>query len=72
MSTTITGFVTNGVVVPNTLLPEGTHVEIHPSDRFARHSAGLARLSGSALRMPGCQPNFDSAVEGLRDAFQHR
>jgi hypothetical protein len=33
MSTTITGIVTNGVVVPNTPLPEGAHVEIHLSDR---------------------------------------
>jgi hypothetical protein len=29
MSTTITGVVTNGVVVPNTPLPEGARVEIH-------------------------------------------
>ena len=33
MSTTITGIVTNGVVVPNALLPEGAHVAIHLSDR---------------------------------------
>ena len=29
MSTTITGVVTNGVVVPNAPLPEGARVEIH-------------------------------------------
>ena len=29
MSTTITGIVTNGVVVPNSPVPEGAHVEIH-------------------------------------------
>ena len=29
MSTTITGVVTNGVVVPNSPLPEGANVEIH-------------------------------------------
>jgi hypothetical protein len=29
MSTTITGVVTNGVVVPSSPLPEGAHVEIH-------------------------------------------
>jgi len=29
MSTTITGVVTNGVVVPNSPLAEGTRVEIH-------------------------------------------
>ena len=32
MSITITGTVTNGVVVPNSPLPEGAHVEIHMSD----------------------------------------
>lgn len=32
MSTTITGVVTNGVVVPHSPLPEGAHVEIHMSD----------------------------------------
>jgi hypothetical protein len=30
MSTTITGVVTNGFVVPSSPLPEGTRVEIHP------------------------------------------
>jgi hypothetical protein len=29
MSTTITGVVTNGVIVPSSPLPEGTRVEIH-------------------------------------------
>ena len=33
MSTTITGIVTNGVVVPHAPLPEGAHVEIHLSER---------------------------------------
>ena len=32
MSITITGIVTNGVVVPNSRLPEGAHVEIHVCD----------------------------------------
>ncbi len=32
MSITITGIVTNGVVVPNSRLPEGAHVEIHVHD----------------------------------------
>jgi hypothetical protein len=32
MSTTITGVVTNGVIVPSSLLPEGAHVEIHLND----------------------------------------
>ena len=29
MSSTVTGIVTNGVVVPSSPLPEGAHVEIH-------------------------------------------
>lgn len=29
MSTTITRIITNGVVVPNSPLPEGAHVDIH-------------------------------------------
>ena len=33
MSTTITGVVTNGVVVPSSPLPEGMRVEIHLQDR---------------------------------------
>jgi len=32
MSITITGTVTNGVVVPSSPLPEGAHVEIHVCD----------------------------------------
>jgi hypothetical protein len=32
MSITTLGIVTNGVVVPNSPLPEGAHVEIHLSD----------------------------------------
>ena len=29
MTTTITGVVANGVIVPSSILPEGTRVEIH-------------------------------------------
>ena len=32
MSTTITGVVTNGVVIPSSPLPEGAVVEIHLND----------------------------------------
>ena len=32
MPLTVTGTVTNGVVVPNAPLPEGAHVEIHVTD----------------------------------------
>jgi hypothetical protein len=32
MSTIITGVVTKGVIVPNSPLPEGAHVEIHLAD----------------------------------------
>jgi hypothetical protein len=32
MSNTITGIVTNGVVVPDARLPEGAHVRIHVGD----------------------------------------
>jgi len=40
MSTTITGAVTNGVVVPNSPLPEGAHVEIHlNAERRSFHAA---------------------------------
>ena len=47
MSTTITGVVTHGVVVPSAPLPEGTQVEIHMPE--AAHVAG-ARLTPSELR----------------------
>ena len=45
MSTTITGVVTNGVVVPNSPLPEGAHVEI-------RVSAGRVEVA------PGAEVRF--------------
>jgi hypothetical protein len=46
MSTTITGVVSNGVVIPSSPLPEGTRVEIHlladrgPSANPLLHFAG--------------------------------
>jgi hypothetical protein len=47
MSTTITGIVTNGVVIPNSPLPEGAHVEIlMPS----APPLGAARLTPAELR----------------------
>ena len=42
MSTTITGVVTNGVIVPNLPLPEGAHVEIHMSQVPSELRAELA------------------------------
>ena len=41
MSITITGKVTNGVVVPISPLPEGAHVEIHMIDASAEISPEL-------------------------------
>jgi hypothetical protein len=48
MSTTITGVVTNGVVVTNTALPEGARVEIHLL--AARPEAAPARITPGELR----------------------
>ena len=47
----ITGVVANGVVVPNSALPEGAHVEIQvkPSSADAG-SRGASRLTPSQLR----------------------
>ena len=47
MSTTVTGVVTHGVVVPNSPLPEGAQVEIHMAE--AAHVAG-ARITPAELR----------------------
>lgn len=47
MSTTITGVVTNGVIVPSSALPEGSHVEIHiAKDARTRGT----RITASELR----------------------
>jgi hypothetical protein len=51
MSTTITGIVTNGVVVPDAVLPEGTRVEIQvPLNPQELLPAALARHTPSELR----------------------
>lgn len=52
MLTTITGVVTNGVVVPDVPLPEGTRVEIqvHPTPQEMLPVA-LAHCTPSELRM---------------------
>lgn len=52
MSTTITGVVANGVVVPNSPLPEGTRVEIqlHSTPQEVLPFA-LARCTPRELRM---------------------
>ena len=56
MSTIITGIVTNGVVVPNTPLPEGAHVEIHLSDNLPDmpevHAELAAWQQGSLKPLP--------------------
>jgi hypothetical protein len=54
MSTTITGIVTNGVVVPNSPLPEGARVEIHlQSARAEGGPVAATRLTpGELRRMP--------------------
>lgn len=48
MSTTITGIVTNGVVVPSSPLPEGARVEIHLQSTTSEVPA--ARLTPGELR----------------------
>jgi hypothetical protein len=53
MSRTVAGVVKNGVVVPNTLLPEGAQVEICLKDRPAsasKDSVPAARLTPAELR----------------------
>ena len=51
MSITITGVVTNGVVIPNSPLPEGTHVEIQVKPlQSAALPTGAVRLTPSELR----------------------
>ena len=49
MSTTITGIVTNGVVVPNSPLPEGAHVEIRVQPECAP-AAIVPRITPAELR----------------------
>ena len=54
MSTTITGVVTNGVVVPSSPLPEGAHVEIQvkPSRPEAPLVAATRPTLGELRKMP--------------------
>jgi hypothetical protein len=54
MSTTITGVVTNGVVVPNVPLPEGTRVEIqlNPTPQEMPPVALARSTPGQLRRMP--------------------
>lgn len=55
MQQTITGIVTNGVVVPSSPLPEGTHVEIHLRMEFTPEEReefeGWERASAGTLEM---------------------
>ncbi len=48
MSIDITGVVTNGVIIPNARLPEGTRVAIHPQPSLGDSSS--ERLTPSELR----------------------
>jgi hypothetical protein len=51
MSTAITGVVMNGVVVPNSSLPEGAHVEIHVQPNRPEVPPAVAgRFTPSELR----------------------
>jgi hypothetical protein len=50
MSTSIHGVVKNGVVVPDTPLPEAAHVEIRLNDRVKGESRAAVRLSPLELR----------------------
>lgn len=50
MSITITGIVTNGVVVPNSPLPEGARVEIHLQPNRPASPIVPARVTPSELR----------------------
>jgi len=51
MSTIITGIVTNGVVIPNSPLPEGAHVEIQVrTGRPETAPEAAARLTAGELR----------------------
>jgi len=54
MSSTITGVVTNGVIVPNSPLPEGAHVEIQvkSSRTEARPVAATPLTPGELRKMP--------------------
>ena len=67
MSSTIMGVVTNGVVVPNTPLPEGAQVEIHVKpDRPEGKAVPVARPTpGELRRMPRVQrqPILAAAAE---------
>jgi hypothetical protein len=50
MSTTISGVVTNGVVVPASPLPEGAHVEIHLQVDGQDTASPVAPLTPGELR----------------------
>jgi hypothetical protein len=50
MSSTITGVVTNGVIVPNSPLPEGAHVEIQVKSSRTEARPVATRLTPGELR----------------------
>jgi hypothetical protein len=72
MSITITGVVKNGVVVPNTPLPEGAQVEIHvnygpQAEREKARAAALDQFltlaKSSSFRSAGPYPTRDDLHE---------
>ena len=66
MSTTITGVVTNGVVVPSSPLPEGTRVEIHLL-------AGEAPSANPLLHFDGhLDPNDPQVQEFVEELARRR
>ena len=70
MSTIITGVVTNGVVVPNCVLPEGTHVEIQVRSNLpdAVSSAPNRLTPGELRKLPrGQRQAILAAVAELAD-----
>jgi len=61
MSTTITGVVTNGVVVPSSPLPEGTRVEIHVPAAEGPSPNPLLNFHGHL------DPNDPSSIEFMEE-----
>lgn len=62
MSTTISGVVTNGVVVPTSPLPEGARVDIHVHEVPADRAAWLRFLEKTAGSIT--DPTFERQPQG--------
>jgi hypothetical protein len=74
MSTTITGVVTNGVVVPNSPLPEGAKVEVTvvSSELSERRSMSIVEFLESLPPGPRSYPTweeFEKAFQEERDSW---